>query len=96
MVNRLVTEIYSRFLFKIDALPQNLVFPIDITITFFNNLISDVRELFISSWVQVPPRPPNKTNHQGNYRLFLVINAAVEAEKETRTINTAVQSAILI
>ena len=33
-----------------------------------------------------------ETNHQGNQRVLLVINAAVEAENNIRTIKAAVQS----
>ena len=48
MVNQSVNEFYARFLFKIDALPQYVAFPLDIAATFFNTLIPDVREFFIS------------------------------------------------
>ena len=48
MVNQSVNEFYSRFLFKIDALPQEAVFPLDIAITIFKNFSPDVRELLIS------------------------------------------------
>ena len=54
----------------------------------------DVREFLISERVQVPPRPPTENNHQGNQRLLLVRNVAVEAEKKTRTIKAAVKPAI--
>ena len=47
MINQSVNEFYTRFLFKIDALPQELGFPLDINTTFFKNLSPDVRELFI-------------------------------------------------
>ena len=66
MVNKLVNEFYTRFLFWIDALPQDVVFPLDIEITFFNNLSPDVRELFISEGIQVTPRLLTQTNHQCN------------------------------
>ena len=58
MVNQSVNEFYTRFLFKIDALPQYEVFPIDIAVTFFNNLSTNVRVILISVGVQVTPRPP--------------------------------------
>ena len=45
----------------------------------------------IQQGVQVPPRPPTKNNYQGNQRLLLVSNAAVEAENNIRTIKAAVQ-----
>ena len=45
MVNQLVNEFYTRFLFKIDALPHDVVFPLDISATLFKNLIPGVREL---------------------------------------------------
>ena len=38
MVNQLVNECYTWFLFKIDALPQDVVFPLDIAITFFRKI----------------------------------------------------------
>ena len=47
MFNHSLNEFYTRFLFKIDALPQDIVFPLDISETFFNNLIPDVREFLI-------------------------------------------------
>ena len=71
MVNKLVNKFYTRFLFKIDALPQDVVFPLDINETFLNNLIPDVREFLISERVWVPPRPPTETNNQVNQRIIL-------------------------
>ena len=93
MVNQLVNEFYTRLLFKIDKLPQELGFPLEISATFFNNLSPDVREFLISEGVQVPQILPTETNHQGNQRLLLVRNAALEAEKNTRTIKSAIQPA---
>ena len=43
MVNQLVNEFYTRFLFKIVTLPQDFDFLLDIAATFFNNLSPDVR-----------------------------------------------------
>ena len=91
MVKQSVNEFYTRFLFKIDALPQDFTFPLDVSGTFFNNLSPDVREFLISEGVQVPPRPPTETNHQGNHRLLLVINETVKPEKKFRTTKAAVQ-----
>ena len=48
MINQLVNEFYTRFFFKMDALPKEVVFPLDISATFFNNLSPDVREFLIS------------------------------------------------
>ena len=89
----MVYEFYTRFIFKIDALPQDVVLPLDIDAIFFNNLSTYVRELLISEGVQVPPRPPTENNHQGNQRIPLVRNAAVEAEKKIRKKKVAVQPA---
>ena len=47
MGNQSVNEFYTWFLFKIDALPQDVVFTLDIAATFFNNLSTDVRKLLI-------------------------------------------------
>ena len=66
MFNQSVNEFCTRFLFKINALSQEVVFPLDIDATFFNNLSPDLRELFISEGVQVPQILLIKTNHQGN------------------------------
>ena len=93
MVNRSVNEFYTRFLSKIDALPQDVAFPFEIAATFFKKNIFYVREFLISEGAQVPPRPPTKNGHQGNQKLLLVRNAAVEAEKKMRTIKAAVQPA---
>ena len=43
MMNQLVNEFYTHFLFKIDALLQEVVFPLDIATKLLNNLIPDVR-----------------------------------------------------
>ena len=43
MVNKLVNKFYTRFLFKIDALPQESLFPLEIAENFFNNLSPGVR-----------------------------------------------------
>ena len=48
MVNHSVNEFYTRFLFKIDAPPQDVAFPLDIDATFFNNLSPNGIELLIS------------------------------------------------
>ena len=66
MVNQSVNKFYTRFLFKIDALPQDVAFPLDITATFFKNLSPDVRDFLISEGFHVNPRPPNEKKHQGN------------------------------
>ena len=43
MINQLVNEFYTCFLFKIDALPQEVGFLLDTATAFFNNLSPDVR-----------------------------------------------------
>ena len=86
MINQSVNEFYIRLLFEIDELPQEVGFLLDITATFFNNLIPDVRELLISEGLQVPQRLPTETNHQGNQRLLMVRNAEVESENKIKTI----------
>ena len=43
MVNQSVNEFYTQFLFEIDALPQEVEFPLDIAATLFKNLSPDVR-----------------------------------------------------
>ena len=43
MINQSVNEFYTRFLFKIDKLPQEVGFPLNIAATFFKNLSPDVR-----------------------------------------------------
>ena len=48
MVNQSVHEFYTWFLFKIDALPQDVAFPLDIAANFFNKLSPNVREFLIS------------------------------------------------
>ena len=47
MVNQSVNEFYTLLLFKIDALPQYIAFPLDIAEIFFINLSPDVREFLI-------------------------------------------------
>ena len=42
MFNQLVNDFYTRFLFKIDALPQDVALPLDISATFFNNLSPEI------------------------------------------------------
>ena len=43
MFNQSVNDFYTRLFFKIDALRQDIVFPLDIYVAFFNNLSPDVR-----------------------------------------------------
>ena len=43
MINQLVNEFYTCFLFKIDALPQEVGFLLDTATAFFNKLSPDVR-----------------------------------------------------
>ena len=75
MINQSVNEFYTRLIFKIDALPQEVGLLLEISATLFNNLIPDVREFLISEGVQVNQILPEETNHQGNKRLLLVRNA---------------------
>ena len=53
MVNELENYFHTRFLFKVDLLPQNLILLLDIATTIFNNLITDVREFLISEGIKV-------------------------------------------
>ena len=94
MVNQSVNEFYTRWLFRTDYVPQDVAFTLDISTIFFNNFSHEVREFLISEGVQAPPSPPTENNNHGNYRLFLVRNAAVEVEKKIITIKSAVQPAI--
>ena len=48
IMNQLVNEFYTRFLFKISTLPQEVGFPLDIAATFFNNFIYYIRYFLIS------------------------------------------------
>ena len=43
MFNQSVNQFYIRFLFKIDALPQDIALPLDISETFFKNFSPEVR-----------------------------------------------------
>ena len=61
--NQSVNEFYTRFLFKVNSLLQDVMFPIDIAATFSNNLSTDVKEFLISEGFQVPPKLPTKNNH---------------------------------
>ena len=63
MFNQSVNKFYTRLVFKIDALPQDMVFPLDIAVTLLNNFCPGVRKFLISEGVQVSPRPPTETNH---------------------------------
>ena len=47
MVNKSVNEFYTRFLFQIDALPQDVASPLKISASFFNNLRPNIREFLI-------------------------------------------------
>ena len=66
MVNQSINEFYTRLLFKIDALPQDVLFLLDNAATFFTNLIPGVKYFLISEGVQVSTRPPNENNHHIN------------------------------
>ena len=48
MFNQLVNVIFTQFLIKVDAFPRYVVFPLEFSTTFFNNLSPEVRELLIS------------------------------------------------
>ena len=69
-----------------DALPQDVAFPLDIAATFFTKLIPDIKKFFISEGVQFPPRPSTENNQQRNQRLLFIRNDSVKVEKNTRTI----------
>ena len=89
--NQSVNEFYTRFFFKIDALSQDFIFPLELSAVFFNNLIPDVREFFISEGFQVPKKIPDENNHRVDQSLLLVRNEAVEAENNIRTTKVVVQ-----
>ena len=59
MVNQPVNEYYTRFLFKSDALRQDVAFPLEIYATFFKQLSPNVKEFLISEGIQVPPNLPS-------------------------------------
>ena len=96
MVNQSVNDFYTWFLFKMDALPHNIMFPFEIAATFFNNLILDIRELLASEAFHIHPRLSTETNQQGKHRLLLVRSVVAEPEKKKRTIKVAVQAEIRI
>ena len=93
VVNQSVNKFCTRFLFKIDALPQDVAIPLYISAAFFNTLSTSVREFLISEGVQFHLRSSTENNHQGNQRLYLVKNVAVDSEKNIRTIKAEVQPA---
>ena len=94
MFHQLVNEFYSRFLFKLDKIPQDIH---SITFghrrTFFNEFSTKVRKLLISEGVQVPPRIPTETNYQGKQRILLFRRASAKEENNTKTIKVSVQPA---
>ena len=51
--NKLVNDFYSRFLFNIDSLSQDVLFLFSLMIFFSNNSIPEVLQFLISKWVQV-------------------------------------------
>ena len=91
MSNQSLNGFYTWFLLKFGALPQDVAFPLDIAATSSNNLSPEIREFSISEVFQVLPSTSTENNIQGNQRFLLVMNAAVEAEKKTRTIKAALQ-----
>ena len=48
VVNKLVNKFYNRFLFKIDSLSQDVVFPLDVSAASFNNLIPYIKDFLIT------------------------------------------------
>ena len=90
MVNQSINYFYTWFLFKIDALPQDMVFSLEISATFFNKLSPKIRDFLISEGAQDPPRTPTQTNHQRNQRLLLVRNSAMGALNKIITIQATV------
>ena len=86
MVNQLVNEFYTQFLFKIDALPQNVIFLLDIPVNVFNNLSPDLIYILIPEGFHFPPRPTTETKHKGNQRLIL-LRLVLSYRSEERTNN---------
>ena len=93
MVNQSVNEFYTQFLLRIYSIQQVVVLTLGITATLLNSLRPDITEFLTSEGVHPPPRPPTKTNHQVNPRLFLVINVDVETENKIRTIKAVMKPA---
>ena len=92
MVNQSINEFYTRTLLNIYALPQDVLFPKENTLTFFNNLSNNVREFLVSEGFQVPTIISEDTKNQVNQRLLLAINSVVEDKRKIRTIKAAVQT----
>ena len=65
----------------------------DIAANLFNNLSPGGWEFLVSEGVQYPIIPPADINKQGNQRLLLVINAAVESYKNGITTKESLQTA---
>ena len=80
MVNHSINGFHAQFLLKIDALLQNVVFPLYITATFFNNLIPEITFFLTSEGGHFYPRPRTETNNQWNQRLLLIVIVAVKTE----------------
>ena len=47
MINQSVNDFYTHLLFKIDALPQDVIFPLGVAIKFLKNFSPDVRKFLI-------------------------------------------------
>ena len=91
MVNHSVNQFYNHFIFKIDALQQYIVLPLNISKNLLNNLSPNVRKFWLSEEIQALPRPLTGINHQRNERIIFVRNTAAEAENKIRIIKAVVQ-----
>ena len=96
MLDQSVNYFYRHFMFNIDAITQDKMFLLDIAATLLTFLSPDVQEFLVSEGVQIPARLTRKTNHQGNQKLLLVKDAAVEADKNNRTIKAAFQTVVIV
>ena len=79
MVNQLVKYFYTQILFKIDEIPQEIVFLLEIPATFFNKLGTDVWEFMDIRGVPGSHKAANWNQPTGKSEAyFLVWNSAVK------------------
>ena len=54
MINQFLKKFYTRFMFDIDALPQDDMFPMDISTTFVTRLSPYFQEFLVSEIIKPP------------------------------------------
>ena len=79
-----IEEFHANFLQRVNNLPQDIPFLMDVVATFFKNIRSDIRRIFEAENIAVLAGPENETNLDGISQLQSETYKRMEGEILTK------------